>query len=96
MTAMTDVTVAAGQWTSAYTAAGNVTVKVQNKSKADAIRVRAGASVATSDGLDAAHMVLMPGKIESFTLVASDKILLTPHRSTGITNASPAFATLFA
>lgn len=77
MTAMTTTALPAGEWTDVYTAAGAITITLQNLSACD-VKLRIGASVATSDALTAAHDMIFPREIRSIVLATGDKIIACP------------------
>ncbi len=80
--AMTKMSCPVNAWTQVYSAAGAVSAMVQNLSQDCPVRVRVGASVATSDNLDtAAFEVLLPLEKRAYALATSDKILVAPVRS---------------
>lgn len=74
MTAHTEVTAASGSWTLAYTAAGAVTITLQNRSTANDVLVRIGPSTATSDAVNAAAEVLYARQSLAVTLANGDKV----------------------
>lgn len=79
-THQTLVTAAAGDaWTLAYTAAGTVTLYVQNRSHSRDLLVRIGASTATSDSADAPADLMLPNESRAFPLVTGEKVHVRPQ-----------------
>lgn len=85
MTAMTRVICAAGEWTLAHTnsSGGAATIAVQSLSADSPLRVRVGASVATTDDFDDPYGVIQPMEWRALTLANGDKVMLAPHRRVG-------------
>lgn len=78
-TTTTAVTAEAGDaWTLAYTAAGTITVYVQNRSPGGDLLVRCGASTATDDDPDAAAEILYAREGRSIALASGDKVHVRP------------------
>lgn len=82
----TAITCAAdGTWTAVYTAAGTVTVYLQNRSPSLGLLVRVDASGTTGDSVDAAAELLMPNESRAFPIVSGDKIFARPnYNPTGV------------
>lgn len=79
MASTTNVTAVAGAaWTLAYTAAGAVTIGVQNRHKNSEVLVRVGASAATGDSPDASALLLFPNEYRTLTLANGDKVFTRP------------------
>lgn len=78
MTDMTTTSLPVGSWTLLYTAAGAVTVTLQNLSKASEIAVRVGASAVVGDALTAAADIMQPMAHRDFVLATGDKIFARP------------------
>lgn len=78
MTAMTTTPLPVNAWTSLYTAAGAVTITVQNLSKATEIRLRIASGATTGDAATAAADVLQPMERGSFTLATGDVVMARP------------------
>lgn len=84
MATTTAVSIAAGAaWTLVYTAAGTVSLKVQNRSPSKSCLIRVGASTTTSDDDDAAAEVLNPGEYRVIDLVNTDKVHARPIGNAG-------------
>lgn len=81
MATTTEVTATAnGAWVLAYTAAGAVTLFIQNRAPGNDLLVRVGSATATSDSADAAAEVLYPRESRSITLATGDKVhIRTPN-----------------
>lgn len=78
MTAMTTTPLPVNAWTSLYTAAGEVTITVQNLSKATEIRLRIASGARGDDAATAAADVLQPMERGSFTLATGDVVMARP------------------
>lgn len=78
MTAMTTTSLPAGAWTSLYTAAGAVTITLQNQSPASDLMIRIATGATTGDALTAAADVLRPFEHRSATLANGDVVMARP------------------
>jgi len=78
MTAMTTTALPSGQWTLLYTASGDITITLQNQTPASSIKVRIGASAATTDALTSAADVVQPYEVRALTLANGDKVIAAP------------------
>jgi hypothetical protein len=84
------VTAAAdGTWTAVYTAAGTVTLNLQNRSTSLGLLVFVDASGTTGDSLDKAAEHLNPGEFRSFPVVSGDKVFARPAITAGSVLAQP-------
>lgn len=73
------VTAAAGDvWTLAYTAAGTVTLTMQNRSPGGDLLIRVGAATATSDAAGAGAESLYPRESRAIPLSSGDKVHVRP------------------
>lgn len=77
MTDMTTTSLPVSQWTLLYTAAGAVTITLQNRGAVD-LRLRIGAAAVVGDALSAAHDTIYQREIRSITLAAADKVFAAP------------------
>lgn len=82
MSTMTTTDVPAGEWTVIYTAAGTVTIAVQNQTPSSTLKIRVDASASTGDATTAPHDVLQPFQIVSYALASGDVVMACPTQAT--------------
>lgn len=92
MATMTKTAVNVGAWTVVYTAAGAITITLQNLDGATPMKVRIGTAVVVGDSLEAAADVLLPLDLRAYTLAISEVVMVQPVRSSSSIAVGPATA----